>query len=70
MSTAILGSTVIFKKIPNGVEDKYTIVGTTDANPIDHKVSTESPIGKSLLGRKINDKISIKHLPEKSGLRF
>ncbi len=33
----------------------YTIVGPVEANPLDGKISHESPIGKSLLGRKVGD---------------
>ena len=55
----MIGSTVTFMEIPNGEEETYTIVGTTDTNPMEHKISMESPIGKSLLGSKINDKIFI-----------
>lgn len=31
--------------------ETYTIVGSTEANPIDHKISNESPIGHALIGR-------------------
>ncbi|MCH7605478.1 transcription elongation factor GreA [Patescibacteria group bacterium] len=30
--------------------ETYTIVGFTEADPIEHKISNESPIGKALLG--------------------
>ena len=30
----------------------YTLVGPTEANPLEGKISNESPIGKNLLGRK------------------
>ena len=54
-----LGSTVTFVEIPGGDEETYTIVGEIEANPMEQKISMESPIGKSLLGSKINDKIFI-----------
>ena len=59
VSTVMIGSTVTFMEIPDGDEETYTIVGIIDANPAQHKISTDSPIGKSLLGSKINDKIFI-----------
>ena len=31
--------------------ETYTIVGSTEADPIEHKISNESPIGKALLGK-------------------
>lgn len=33
----------------------YTLVGPTEANPLEGKISNESPIGKSLLGHKVGD---------------
>ncbi len=33
----------------------YTLVGATEANPIEGKISNESPIGKELLGRKAGE---------------
>lgn len=33
----------------------YTIVGPVEANPLEGKISHESPIGKELLGRKIDE---------------
>lgn len=57
--TAMIGTTVTFMEIPNGDEETYTIVGTSEANPMEHKISMESPIGKALLGSRVNDKIFI-----------
>ena len=33
----------------------YTVVGPTEANPLEGKISNESPIGKALLGRKAGE---------------
>lgn len=57
--TVTIGSRVTFMEIPDGDEETYTIVGTTEVNPMEQKISMESPIGKSLLGSKINDKVFI-----------
>ena len=35
-----------------GRKVEYTLVGPTEANPLEGKISNESPIGKALLGRK------------------
>ncbi|MBR3176271.1 transcription elongation factor GreA [Candidatus Saccharibacteria bacterium] len=35
-----------------GRKVEYTLVGPTEANPLEGKISNESPIGKSLFGRK------------------
>src|ERR1700722_20940668 len=46
-----IGSTVKIKA--NGVEKKYTIVGSNEANPKEGKISNESLVGRSLLGKKV-----------------
>lgn len=38
-------------------EDIYTVVGATEADPVKLFVSTESPIGSALLGRKPDDEV-------------
>jgi len=37
----------------------YTIVGPVEADPLEGKVSNESPIGMALYGKKVNDKVTI-----------
>lgn len=37
----------------------YTIVGPVEANPLEGKVSNESPIGMALHGKKVDDKVTI-----------
>ena len=34
---------------------EYTIVGPTEVNLLENKISNESPIGKALLGKKKNE---------------
>lgn len=50
-----IGSSVTFIELPDGEEETYTIVGVADADPSEHKISSESPIAKSLLGYEVND---------------
>jgi len=38
---------------------ELTIVGSTEADPINYKISNESPIGKGLIGKKIGDVVEI-----------
>lgn len=52
-----IGSTVTVKV--NGAEKKYTIVGGSEANPKEGKISNESLVGKSVLGKKAGDKFSV-----------
>jgi transcription elongation factor GreA len=58
-AVVMLGSTVTFKEIPAGTKETYTIVGTIDADPLQQKISAESPIGKSLLGLKEKDEAQV-----------
>ena len=62
-----IGSTVVIDMASK--EFTYTIVGPVEANPLEGKVSHESPIGKQLLGRKpgeefdfIGKKVKIKEV--------
>ena len=48
-----LGATVSLNM--NGKKVTYTVVGTTEANPLEGKISNESPIGKALLGHKTGE---------------
>ncbi|MFA5413811.1 MAG: transcription elongation factor GreA [Patescibacteria group bacterium] len=40
-------------------ETEYEIVGVAEADPVSGKISNESPLGRSFLGRRIGDKIQI-----------
>lgn len=45
----------------DGKEDRiYQIVGTYEADPINHKISLSSPLGKALMGKKEGDNVHIK----------
>ncbi len=48
-----IGSTVVIDM--GGKEFTYTMVGPVEANPLEGKISHESPIGKELLGRKSSE---------------
>ena len=54
-----LGSTVIVRDMETGEEEEYTIVGTTEADPFENRISNESPVGMALIGHKEGDSVSI-----------
>jgi transcription elongation factor GreA len=54
-----MGDTVMIQN-QDGKQDRYKIVGTTEASPVEGKISCESPVGKALLGRKKGDKIEVR----------
>ena len=49
----VLGATVSLDMA--GLKVDYTVVGPTEANPLEGKISNESPIGKALFGRKAKE---------------
>ena len=53
------GSIVHVKDQKTDVSQKFQIVGSTEADPLEHKLSNESPIGKALLGHKRNDVVTV-----------
>ena len=57
--TVTLGKSVTFIELPNGDEETYSIVGSVEADPFEGKISNDSPIAKSLIGKKVGDKVSI-----------
>ncbi len=53
-----LGSTVKLKA--NGKTKEFQVVGTVEADPLNGKISDESPIGQALLGKNEGDNVEIK----------
>ena len=47
--------------VEKGTKDSevYHLVGSAEANPREGKISVESPLGKSLLGAKVKDKVKV-----------
>ena len=56
-STVSIGATVTVTV--GDKQRKYTIVGSNEANPSEGKISNESTVGKSLLGRRVGDKVTV-----------
>ncbi len=52
-----IGSKVTVKT--GAKKEVFTIVGEWESNPGEKKISNESPLGKALLGKSVNDKIEI-----------
>lgn len=55
--TVELGNTVVLKNTKG--EMTFTIVGSVEADPLEGKISDESPMGKAILGKKLNDEVEI-----------
>jgi transcription elongation factor GreA len=54
-----LGDKVLIQN-QDGKIEQYTIVGSTEANPVDGKISNESPVGRALMGKKTGEKVEVK----------
>lgn len=55
-SKVTLGSTVELK---NGQTKTFTVVGTVEADPLNGKISDESPIGQALLGKALGEEVEL-----------
>ena len=58
-SVISLGSTVVLYDVEDEEEINYSIVGSNETNPLEGKISDQSPIGKALMGKKEGDSVSI-----------
>jgi transcription elongation factor GreA len=56
--TVSVGSTVRVEA--NGKEREYTIVGASEADPVKGRISNESPLGVSFLGKSAGDSVEVK----------
>ena len=54
-----LGDSVSLKNLDNSKIVKYTMVGAVEANPLEGKISNESPIGVQLMGKKLGEEVEI-----------
>ena len=59
-----LGNKVLIQN-QDGKIDQFTIVGSAEANPVEGKISNESPVGQALLDRKVGDEVEV---PTPAGL--
>ncbi len=54
-----LGRSVVVRENGYGDEEIYTIVGSTETDPSNERISNESPIGKALIGRTAGDVVRV-----------
>ena len=57
--TVQIGNTVTLYDVEFDEEVEYTIVGSTEVNLAENKISNESPIGKALLGTKKGEIVEV-----------
>jgi transcription elongation factor GreA len=54
-----IGSSVTLKMKGDKESREFTIVGSTEADSLVHKISNESPVGSAILGKKKGDKVTV-----------
>ena len=57
--TVDVGAVVHVKDQKSGKSQKFRLVGAAEADPSEHKLSNESPIGKALIGAKKNEIVTV-----------
>ena len=57
--TVTLGSIVRVRDMEDGFEETYEIVGSQEANPKQHRISDDSPIGRAMHGHKAGDVVTV-----------
>ena len=55
-----LGTTVTIKDLDLGDVVEYTIVGAAEANPMENRISYESPVGAAMMGRIVGDAVEVR----------
>ncbi|MDR0248499.1 MAG: transcription elongation factor GreA [Oscillospiraceae bacterium] len=63
------GCRVKVKSLDDGEEESYFLVGTLEVNPLEGRISDESPLGKELIGKRAGDVITLQS-PEGKQLSF
>ena len=54
-----IGTIVKVKDLDDGENYEYAIVGANEADPMEDKISNESPVGAGLIGKKKNQTVEI-----------
>ena len=59
MDIVHVGNTVVVEDLEFSEEETYQIVGSQEADPMNGRISEESPFGRALLGRKAGDEVVV-----------
>lgn len=57
--TVVLGSRVRVLDLDEKCEEEYQIVGSQEANPMEGRISDDSPFGRGLLGHKVGETVVV-----------
>lgn len=54
-----LGSYVTLKDLETGEQFEYQLVGSVEADPSNHRISNESPVGRAIMGKKVGQIVKV-----------
>ena len=54
-----IGSRITVIEVGSDDQESFSIVGAAEANPVNGKISNESPLGRALLGKRIDNEVEI-----------
>ncbi len=54
-----IGSRIRVQEIGVDEDEAFSMVGAAEANPLQGKISNESPLGKALLGKHVGDQVEV-----------
>ena len=54
-----IGSKVTITEVGTHNKEHYTIVGSAETDPLNGRISNESPIGKAMIGRKLHEEFTV-----------
>lgn len=57
--TVRIGSKITVKDVEMGDEETYQVVGSQEADPMNGRISEESPFGKALLGKHVGETVIV-----------
>ena len=58
-NTVRIGSKITVKDVELDIEESYQVVGSQEADPMNGRISEESPFGKALLGKAVGETVIV-----------
>ena len=58
-NTVRMGSRITVKDVATGEEESYQVVGSQEADPMNGRISEDSPFGRALLGKEVGDEVEV-----------
>ena len=54
-----LGCRVVVRDLETGEEESYQVVGSQEADPMNGKISDDSPFGRAMIGKSVGDQVAV-----------